>query len=236
MNQPTLWEQQETLTTIHNIKPQLASWDKLTYPSQIRLQAYRHELMNKLHPLPSNDLPLFLHLDVSVQHPTHLVKHHDLENYLTPLFGNKLLDSKRFVLVTAQKFIGGESQLIAGVARPTNTSPTGWSHFAYTAQGSVQSKQWKENLHHALSTSNPILLTTQTVDVQLAFTCSPRRNWVNLWKVTGDCMGPILGVQNQNRPFAPNDDHIIDLKFHRTDDSTIGNDVHIDMWWRATKG
>jgi hypothetical protein len=237
MTHPMLWERDTIIKTINNIKPQLASWDKSTHPSQIRLQTYRQPIMDELLPLLPEALPLFLHLDVDVQQPARLLKHYDLENYLTPLFGTKWLDASRFVLVTARKFIGGGSQLQIGIARPvTNDLRThDWDHFAYTAHGSVQSKQWKENLRNALTATNPVLVTASAIEVQIAWTCSPKRNWVALWKPTGDCMGPILGEQNPLRPFAPNDDRIVDLKFHRTLEETSGSNVYIAFWWRTAQ-
>jgi hypothetical protein len=36
-----LWESKTVLRMIVDIQPQLASWDKSTHPSQIRLQVYR---------------------------------------------------------------------------------------------------------------------------------------------------------------------------------------------------
>src|SRR5512138_2158493 len=103
MPQPTLWKPETTIKTITDITPQLASWDKSTHPNQIRLQAYLRQIMEELLPLPSDNNLLFLHLDVDVQKPEYLLKHHDLENYLTPLFGMKRLEPSRFVLVTARK-------------------------------------------------------------------------------------------------------------------------------------
>jgi hypothetical protein len=234
MLQPILWEPETTLYTISDINPQLASWDKNTHPSQLRLQAYRQPIMDELIPLLPDNEPLFLHLDVDVGKPEHLLKHHDLENYLTPLFGVKHLNAARFFLVTARKFVGGGSNIEVGVARPAPANvPLGWDHFVYTAHGSVQSKPWKENLRNALAATNPLPLTASAVEVQIAWKCSPKRNWVMLWKPTGDCMGPILGEENPLRPFAPNDDRIISLHFHRGIDNGIDNDVHIHMWWRA---
>lgn len=237
MPQPILWEPETIITTIPDITPRLASWDKHTYPSQIRLQTYLDELMSALPPLPSEHSALFLHLDVDVLISAHLLKHHDLENYLTPLFGMKRLDAARFVLVSARKYVGSGSRLQLGIARPvTNDHLTDdWNHFTYTAQGSVQSKRWKENLRNALAATKPLPLRNSAVDVQIAWMCSPKRNWVALWKPTGDCMGPILGEQNLLRPFAPNDDRIVNLRFHRTLDNTVGNDIHIHMWWRARR-
>jgi hypothetical protein len=236
MPQPTLWEPETTLCTIRDIKPQLASWDRSTHPSQIRLQAFRQPIMEELLPLlPSNE-PLFLHLDVGAMKPEHLLRHHDLENYLTPLFGTKQLNSTRFVLVAARKFVGGGSRLEVGIARPAaENSLDGWNSFAYEARLSIQLKQGKENLRNALASTNPVPLVAPAVEVQIAWVCSPKRNWVSLWKPTGDCMGPILGEENSLRPFAPNDDRIVDLKFHHMIDNTIGNNVYIAMWWRPSE-
>jgi hypothetical protein len=232
MTKPMFWEQATVIKTIPNITPQLASWDKSSAPSQIRLKAYLRQIMNEVIPVPTDNAPLFLHLDVDVQKQSYLLKHHDLENYLTPLFGAHLLDAKRFFLVTARKYVGGGSQLLLGVAQPArdNKLVEVWNHFEFTTRGSVQSKQWKENLRNALAATNPIPLNTPGVEVQIAWTCSPKRNWVSLWKPTGDCMGPILGEKNALRPFSPEDDRIINLKFHCTLDNTLGNDVHIAMW------
>jgi hypothetical protein len=234
MSRPTLWEPEATLFTIRDIKPRLASWDKSTHPSQLRLQAYRQPIMDQVLPLLPENYPLFLHLDVDVEEQEHLLRHHDLENYLTPLFGRNQLNAVRFFLVTARKFVGGGSRLEIGIARPMSKNvTTEWNDFSFTARGSVQSKAWKENLRNALAATNPDPLTPPGVEVQIAWVCSPERNWVSLWKPTGDCMGPILGEENPLRPFAPNDDRIVALKFHRTLDLEMGNAVQIDMWWRA---
>jgi hypothetical protein len=235
MAQATHWEPETTLHTILDITPQLASWDKQTHPSQITLKAYRQPIMDAILPILPQNETLFLNLDVDVQKPQYLQKHHDLENYLTPLFGMQLLPASRFVLVTARKYVGGGSILTVGIARPAedNLLNSGWYHFAHTSHGSVQSKQWKVTLRNALAATNPIPLTAPAVEVQIAWICSPQRNWVFLWKPTGDCMGPILGEENPLRPFAPNDDRIISLKFHRTFDASIRNSVHIDMRWRS---
>ncbi|HXD09758.1 MAG TPA: hypothetical protein VN653_06815 [Anaerolineales bacterium] len=237
MTGQSLWEPDTIITTISDIAPQLASWDKSTHPSQIRLQAYLQGVMSKALPLPQDGMPLFLHLEVDVQKPERLLKHHDLENYLTPLFGTKQLNASRFVLVTARKFVGGGSKLLLGTARPATEDflLQGWNHFAYVARGSAQAKPWKDNLRNALAETKPLPLTDHAVEVQIAWACPAQSNWVALWKPTGDCMGPILGEVNPLRPFAPNDDRIVDLKFYRTLNTAMGNAVHIDMWWRAAR-
>lgn len=73
------------------------------------------------------------------------------------------------------------------------------------------------------------------VEVQLAWRCSPNRNWVWLWKPTGDAMGPVLGLGQTQREFAPQDDRIVALTLHRDDDRQLGHNVDVGMWWRPKK-
>src|SRR5690349_15386905 len=85
--------------------PVLASWMKSTHPDQIRLTAYLEDVKSRL-PLPAGPEPLFLALEVGVPNRNQLLLHHDLENYLTPLFGRRCLDPTRFALVRASKRVG----------------------------------------------------------------------------------------------------------------------------------
>lgn len=232
MSPLTLWEPDTTLKTISGIEPRLASWNKAAHPDQIRLREYLQLLWGQLLPLPAESLPFFLHLDVDVGQPAHLLRHHDLENYLTPLFGLNGLPASRFALVSARKFIGGGSKLELGVARPASEAlrPAGWHHFSHSMK---TMEKGKVELRNALAAAQPQPLTRPEVEVQIAWRCSSRRNWRNLWKPTGDCMGPVLGEQNPRKPFSPDDDRIVALKFHRTLDETMGDDVHLEMWWRV---
>jgi len=58
------------------------------------------------------------------------------------------------------------------------------------------------------------------------------RNWVNLWKPTGDAMGPVLG-ENPSRRFNPDDDRIVSLGLHLNLDREAGYAVDVGMWWRS---
>ena len=113
-----LWARGTTERQVDGITPLLASWEKSSHPAQIRLRAYLSATVAALLPLPA-DGPLFLHLDVDVEDPTRLLRHYDLENYLTPLFGSRWLPASRFVLVSARKFVGGGSHIAWGVALRT---------------------------------------------------------------------------------------------------------------------
>jgi hypothetical protein len=153
----------------------------------------------------------FLHMDIDVREPARLLRHHDLENYLTPVVYR--LGSERFTYVSAKKQVGGSSRLRIGLAHPLPEIPEAetWGHFSYCAGSGVQTKGWKANLRAALAASEPLPLPPGPVEVHLAWRCSPRRNWVWLWKPTGDAMGPVLTEPDPRNPFNPNDDRIVSL-------------------------
>ena len=226
-----LWTSRDAIKTIHNIEPRLASWEKRTHPAQVRLQSYLDQLVAAIMPLPPQPQPLFLHLDIDVGVPERLVRHHDLENYLTPLFGRRWLDPSRFVLVSARKQVGEGSRLIVGVAQPQTSALQGWEHFTCLAGIGTQTKQWKVNLRTALANAKLQTLPAGPVEVQLAWQCAPHRNWVNLWKPTGDAMEPILGAASAKQSFSPYDDRIVTLILHRNVDPGIGQNVVVGMWW-----
>jgi len=68
----------------------------------------------------------------------------------------------------------------------------------------------------------------------LAWRCSATRNWVWLWKPTGDAMGPVLGEPDACHPFNPNDDRIVALALHLNADPATGHEVDVAMWWRPS--
>ena len=96
-----LWQSGETLKKITEIKPLLASWERKDDPAQIRLKAYLDDVADRLGPLPPEGL--FLYLDVDVEDRRRLLRHHDLENYLTPLVQH--LGHQRFTYVPLKGYI-----------------------------------------------------------------------------------------------------------------------------------
>lgn len=228
-----LWSRGKEIKTISVAEPRLASWEKSTHPAQVRLRAYLDDLVAAVGPLPDDSDPLFLHLSIDVGSPDRLLRHYDLENYLTPLFGRRWFNPARFVLVSAAKYVGGGSHLTVGVASPRLAELTAWKCFSLASGSGPQSKAWKENLRTTLAETHPSRLPDGPAKVQLAWRCSPRRNWVSLWKPTGDAMGPVLGTDRPESPFNPRDDRTVSLALHRNDDPDIGNDIHVGMWWRA---
>ena len=208
--------------------------EKSTNPAQIRLRAYLDGLICQLLPLPDDDAPLFLHLDVDVREPQRLLRHYDLENYLTPLFGLRYLPASRFNLVTARKYVGGGSRIAWGRAAPALPATGEWASFTISAGRGATLKAWKERIRSALAATAPAIIPPGPARVRLAWRCGAHRNWSTLWKPTGDAMGPVLGAANPQRPYHLDDDRIVDLELHRIVDQAVGHDVEVGMWWQAS--
>ena len=230
-----LWTQGAVLRQITDLTPRLASWDRKTAPSQIQLQAYLDPIATDLAPILQDRTGLFLHLAVAVQNPAHLLRHHDLENYLTPLV--QRLGAGHFTFVSATKRVSGGSQLTVGVAAPVadNAALAGWDHLTTQPAGRPSDNAWKTDLRAVLIGQQPALLPSGPVDVQIAWRGgqSAERNWVDWWKPTGDAMGPVLGEPPGGNPFNPSDDRIVSLGLHLQPDSARTPNVAVGLWWRS---
>lgn len=93
---------------------------------------------------------------------------------------------------------------------------------------------WKQQLFDGLVADGATISPSGPMEVRLAWRCSKQRNWTNLWKLTGDAMGPVLGISNPAKPFNPDDDRIVDLQMHLNVDDAVGYDVDVGVWWRRT--
>ena len=227
-----LWKRGAVLKTLPNIEPRVASWNRKTDPEQMRVQAYLDKLEAALTPLPRAGGHLFLHMEIDVQQSARLLHHYDLENYLTPVVFR--LGGQHFTFVSAEKRVGGGSRLIVGRAERLSGADglQDWKHVSIRAGSGAGTTAWKAKLRETLARSGSKPLGPGRVDVQLAWRCSPGRNWVNLWKPTGDAMGPVLGEPFADRPFYPNDDRIVRLGLHLNLDQQMGHAVDVGMWWR----
>lgn len=228
-----LWQPGPAERQVDGITPLLASWERNSHPAQIRLRSYLEAVASQLLPLPEN-APLYLHLDVDVQDPQRLLRHYDLENYLTPLFGSRWLPSARFVLVTAKKYVGGGSRISWGLATPApSADEDAWFYFSINAGRGASHHAWKDRIRNGLASSSPNLVSPGPARVRLAWRVASRRNWSSLWKPTGDAMGPVLGFADPLKPYNLDDDRIVDLELHRNVDDDLGHDVMVGMWWRT---
>ncbi|MHB1330304.1 MAG: hypothetical protein ACYC2K_19060, partial [Gemmatimonadales bacterium] len=149
------WRNGPTIRTVEGLAPRLASWDKHDHPSQVRLRAYLNEVTADAGDLPGG--PLTLHLEVDVQKQAHLHHHHDLENYLTPLV--KHLGARKFVHVTAVKFVGGGSRVTISRAIECEVPEP---DLRYECDGS----DWKASLRNTLIARPDQLLAPGSVEVR----------------------------------------------------------------------
>ena len=223
MESLTFWQAGELLTTLTDLKPLLACWEAKTHPSQIRMQAYLDDVQQRLGDLIHDRL--FLHLEVDVEQEKRLEKHHDLENYLTPLVDR--LGRNKFVLATATKYVGGGSRLSVGKAvagiRPAFAS----LEFACACSSDEVKKEVRQRIQGQLP------LAPGPVEVWHAWRCPPEQNWVSLWKPTGDGMGPVLGEPYPDRPYYPNDDRIVSIAMHLTVDPKLARtEKVVGVYWR----
>jgi len=213
------------------VEPLLASWNAREDPAQVRLQAYLERLASALGEIPPPPVRLFLHMEIDVGVAARLQRHYDLENYLTPVV--QRIGHQRFVFVSAKKRVGGGSRVSVGLAEPRTELPNldRWGFFSCHGGRGTQEKRWKAGIRAGLAASKPTPLPPGPVQVHLAWRCSPVRNWVWLWKPTGDAMGPVLGEPDTRNPFNPNDDRIVDLGLHLNPNAEMGHDVDVAMWW-----
>lgn len=233
---PQIYRRGEHICRVNDIEPLLASWEGKQHPAQLRLRSYLDDLHSKVGKLPS-DRPLCLSLRVDVCDSVKLSRHYDVENYLTPLFGKSWFNHRQFPLVHGTKCVGGGSSLtIYEIHTESNaTLSNGWHHVAVKAGSSPTQKSWKQRVNDFVAASGVNQISDgQSLEFHMAWRCSARRNWVGLWKPTGDALSPILGYTGNNC-FNPNDDRITSLTFHRFDDNSIGDDVYVGLWWRVTK-
>jgi len=226
-----LWQRGRELASI-DTKPLLASWDSKTHSSQIRLQAYLDDLESHLRLQLDRSDSYYLLIQVGLPDRHDLLRHYDLENYLTPV-------ALRFRdlpvhLACATKGIGGRSRVAVGIAQPLADTPppSEWEHAAVRCSGSYEAKQWKADLRAALLRTGVSTAPPGSLEMHVVWRCSRSRNWVNLWKPTGDAFGPILGEPLASQPFNPSDDRIVALDLHLEQDDSLGYEVDVGIWWR----
>lgn len=229
---PRRWRPGKVLIQVDRIRPLLASWNAGDNPAKLRLEAYLDDLERRL---GINNLPhsgLYLDLVVDIEVKERLSRHYDLDNYLTPIALR--LGWDRFVHGRAIKRLGGGSSLRIGTAieDPLPLSRP-WVSMGLDAGSGSSQKPWKEGIRHALATANVELLAPGPVSVSLSWRCRRETNWVNLWKPTGDAMGPVLGESDPRNPFNVADDRIVELLLHRDVDSGVGRQIHIGLAWHG---
>ncbi len=232
---PKIYQQQNSIVVVRDISPRLASWEHKQHRDQIRLRSYLDNLYSPVEKLLIGQKSLFLDLRIDVGDKQKLIRQHDVENYLTPLFGTNWFDHQQFPLVSGSKHVGGGSILTIGTVSAVDSTmiDDSWCHLSVNAGKSPTQKSWKQRLNEAVEKSRPQMIASEhQVEFHMAWRCATRRNWVLLWKPTGDALSPILGYTGTNK-YNPYDDRITSLTLHRICDDSIGHDVHVGLWWKT---
>jgi hypothetical protein len=232
----SMWSAGEIIARLDDVVPLVAQWEKSSHPAQVRLHSYLDDIAAKL-PLPTGSAPLFLHLHVCAKNETTLLQQNDIENFLTPLFGRRWLDPRRFDLVIGTKDALTPSYLTLGIAKPLTERfiESEWSQFSAEPIGSASSKKWKEHLRQSLAVESRPLPPCGGVRCQISLRCSGRRNWTTLWKPVVDAMGPVLGYIDPLKPYHPRDDRITHLELHRIVDESLQWRVQVLYSWRMAQ-
>ena len=89
---------------------------------------------------------------------------------------------------------------------------------------------WKQQVAGQLDDVERV--NDEFLELVVAYGVGPRRSWRNLWKLTIDSLGAILG--QGDRPWNPRDGQIVRLGLSVSVDQTVANDVVIDLRWRGT--
>jgi hypothetical protein len=231
-----LWISDEVVARVDAIAPRLASWNANTDPEQMRVQRYLDDIQRRLGVALLGRSNLFLHMDIALNSSVRLLRGNDLENYLYPVLMR--LGWGRFVYVTATKYVGNSSSLTIGTAKHrvgANTDQDRWNRHTMNAGSGPTKTAWKANLRQSLISNGVRQLPAGPVDIMMAWRCTASRNWVEVWKPTGDAMGPILGEPNTNKPYSPADDRIVRLAMHRVIDNAMVHDIKVGLWWRSTE-
>lgn len=211
----------------------LATWDSGAHPSQIRMKAYLAQLDAQLRPrLDGAEGALYVAIDAVVPAGRDLLHHYDLENYLTPV-AHRLRDLPIVLASATKRITQGKSRVSIGSAQRGIEIENGWQSFSSVC---APGPAWKAKLRSDLLASGVTALAPGPVEAHLAWGCNQHaRSWINLWKPTGDAMGPILGEPTPRYPYNPADDRIISLDLHLDRRDSNGYEFEVSMHWRLAE-
>jgi hypothetical protein len=209
-----------------SVKPQLASWERAGHPSQVKLGRFLAHVDALAGPvLATVSGRVAAELIVGFSDGVSLIDGgHDLDNYLFPVA--QRLGPERLAAIFGRK-IHAPSSLAVGPARPDTAAAT--PRFSIRMAGSYERRAWRQELHDRLA-AQAATIEPGPVELKIALTTGPGRNWASLWKPLIDAFGPVLG-EDPTLPFHPHDDRIVSLGLHHTIDTGIARDVIIDAWW-----
>lgn len=226
-----LWSMGHPVKVLDSIEPQLASWDHREHLNQQRLIAYLRVVRESFAPLLASGGKWALSMTVDLKRDERLYRGNDVENYITPLVAD--LGWRHFVYAEIIKRIGGGSRISIGPAALRLPAVPTWNGWSRRVVGRLAALEGKRSIREGLREAVHAPLPPGPVAAHLAWRLSASRNWVGLWKPTGDAMGPVLGEPRfPKKEFHPSDDRITKLMLHRiADDALESNVVDVGLWW-----
>ncbi|GAA4570301.1 hypothetical protein [Planotetraspora kaengkrachanensis] len=209
------------------VEPQLASWDRIGHPSQLRLARFLTHVDAIARPMmTTTNSRLAVELVVGSADGASLTTGgRDLDNYLFPIAQH--LGATRLAAVFGRK-VYGPSSFAVGPALPSSIVRP--PRFATRMVGSYSRKEWKQNLRDRLLQAGVGRAAPGPLAMDIAVITGPGRNWANVWKPLIDSLGPIVG-EDPWKPFHPNDDRIVSLGLHHEVDGGVRHDVIIEIRW-----
>ena len=209
------------------VAPQLDSWDGAGNQSQVRLSSFLAHAQAVAETSRFSG-PWALRLDVGLQPHLDLLNKRDLDNYARPLASH--LSDGQLVSVWCTKRTGAHSSVRIEAAREVLGPPSEVLQVITTA--SWDGAGAKAQIRTALAAVSE--LPEGPVNLELAFTVGPNRNWINLWKPTIDSLGALLGHDRPFREWNPRDGRITELGLHLHVDSTFRYEVMIGIAAKST--
>ncbi|BEL12827.1 hypothetical protein Q0Z83_110180 [Actinoplanes sichuanensis] len=169
--------------------------------------------------------PLGLSLDLGLPDGVPLLTSNDLDTFICPLVPRLTAAIRRpFVSVWASKRHAPTSSIAVFQARPAR-DPGGAQQFQVRTTASIVTDAFRQQIRNQIAAARA--LPDGAIAVQLSFVVGPRRAWPNLWKVTIDSLGPLLGHAVDARVADGPDGRITDLGLHCVVDPDMGHDVVI---------
>ncbi len=218
-----------------DLTPRLASWDKASHPSQVRLAAFLDHAESRAHQLPALRDAFSLDLDVVLPPGVDVFESGDLDNYIYPLaqrLGGDRLDS---AWVAKGRGDGASGLRVDRAIEGPIPKGDDWTVVRVLATGSADTKLWKARIADQVAAC-AAPAPPGPLEMQIGFRVGPRRAWINLWKPTIDALGAILGLVSPVNPFHPQDGRIVRLGLHRTIAPELTHDVGLIFLWRPARG
>lgn len=108
------------------------------------------------------------------------------------------------------------------------TPPAGAAHLSCLRTWGPAASRWREDLRQRFVQEGVQPLPPGNVALALSWRCSSLQNWVELWRPTGDSLGPVLG---DRRPMRPRLERVSELSLHLSHDDRLGMAVDVGYWW-----